>query len=88
MKNDKLVDIELAAHGIDVPVVVQRKVSGHDSGISWGTAGSAIIICMVAPDGSRMTAQLDEHQLHAMAIDLASMVRAMPPRSESERTLQ
>ena len=85
-------EIDVTAHGLDVAVLVQEPTPEESSGISWSAVptgvGMFMIICLIAPDGSRMTAQLDEHQLHAMATDMAQMVRAMPPRPESERTLQ
>jgi len=81
--------IDMDTRSLDVPIVVQEQQPANvPPGLYWSVEDQTIILGMIAPDGFMMTAQMNEHQLHAMATDLAGLIRAMPPRPESERTLQ
>lgn len=84
---------EVAAifEGIDVPVCRPENPVGGSSrtpGLSWAVVGKSIYLMIADENGAALAAQLDEHELHALASDLAAKIAALPPRPESERALQ
>lgn len=82
--------VELQLRGFDTVIV--RQDSGNAPAatpkLAWGHVGQLIILVMTAEDGTSLSAQIDVHQLHAMARDLTGIVQSMSPCPPAERTLQ
>lgn len=77
--------------GLELPVCLPVMAFGFNPrppGLYWAVSGDRIYLMISSGEGAALAVQMDEHQLYAMAGDLAEKIQAMPPRPESERALQ
>lgn len=77
--------------GLELPVCLPVAAFGfapRPPGLSWAVSEDRIYLMISSGEGAALAVQMDEHQLYAMAGDLAEKIQAMPPRPENERALQ